>query len=170
MKESKNEHFQAWRTPKGLFEAIQADYGEFDLDAFADDKNHLCRGYFTEKHSAFNHDWYGNVWANPPYKAGFMAKVVDKAIEEVLNKRCQQVVVLCQASLDTIWFHKALEHAKVELFKGRIQFEREEKAKQKDNSRIANALLVFNDDKQKGLLGTRCAKTGKRLKPLTLFL
>lgn len=167
MKESQNEHFQAWRTPKALFEAVQADYGQFDLDAFADSDNHLCRSYFTEKHSAFNHDWFGRVWANPPYKAGFMAQVVDKAIEEVVYNRCKSVVVLCQASVDTVWFHKALEHAKVELFKGRIQFEREDKAKQKDNSRIANALLIFEDDKRKGLLGTRCAKTGKRL---TLFM
>lgn len=165
MNESKNEHFQAWRTPKFLFEEIQKDYGQFDLDAFADSKNHLCRSYFTEQYSAFNHDWYGNVWANPPYQGRFMPKVIDKALEETINYRCKQVIVLCQASIDTLWFHKAMENAQIELFRGRIQFEREEKSKQKDNSRISNALLIFNG-KRPGLVATRCSKTGRRL---TLF-
>jgi hypothetical protein len=39
---------QDWRTPRELFEQIQAIAGPFDLDAAADSSNTLCEMFFSE--------------------------------------------------------------------------------------------------------------------------
>ncbi len=165
MKESDNEHFQAWQTPKYIFDAISEDYGPFDVDLFADEKNALCPRYFTETNSAFSNPWNGkNLWANPPYKAKVMKEIIEYASRELDEHRCDRVVILAQASLSSKWFHQALNLGTMELFEGRIQFEREEKTLQKNNSRISNVLIVLDRNaKGNGVIGTRSAKTGKVL-------
>jgi site-specific DNA-methyltransferase (adenine-specific) len=165
MKESDNEHFQAWQTPKYIFDAISEDYGPFDIDLFASEKNALCKRYFTETNSAFSNPWNGkNLWANPPYGAKVMKQIIKYASDELNEHRCDRVVILAQASISTKWFHEALRLGTMELFEGRIQFEREEKALQKDNSRISNVLIVLDRKVAgNGVTGTRSAKTGKLL-------
>jgi phage N-6-adenine-methyltransferase len=164
MKESNNEHFQGWRTPRRIFDQIALAYGPFQIDAFADEDNALCAKFFTEEQDGIMQPWAAkNVWANPPYKARFMDEVIQKALTEVHTaKRCERVVILCQASVSTKWFHTALREAHMELFEGRIQFERasHQKGLQKDNSRISNALVIVDRSKKRGVSGTRCAKTG----------
>ena len=62
---------QDWRTPKALFDKLEETFGKFDLDWFADDENHLCPDYFTEKNSAYNVPLVGRGvsrgFANPPF-------------------------------------------------------------------------------------------------------
>lgn len=164
MKETENEHFQAWRTPRRIFDQIALAYGPFEVDAFADEDNALCPRFFTEQQDGIMQPWNAkNVWANPPYKARFMDEVIQKALTEVRTaKRCERVAILCQASVSTKWFHNALQNAYMELFEGRIQFERGagQKHLQKDNSRISNALVIVDRSKRRGVVGTRCSKTG----------
>ena len=55
-----------WETPQDFFEKLNKKY-KFDLDAAASDENHKTEKYFTEKNSALDNDWQGNVFVNPPY-------------------------------------------------------------------------------------------------------
>lgn len=59
-----------WRTPKWLFDWCESRYGEFVLDAAADDTNHLCEEYLTKETNALEFPWHQvgtNVFCNPPY-------------------------------------------------------------------------------------------------------
>lgn len=118
-----------WRTPPELFEAVETQVlpavgssWNFTLDAAANDENHLCQDYFTERDDALSQDWTtsGWVWLNSPYGRD-IGKWVDKAIEE--HHKGVRIVLLAFASTDTQWFAKAWETAQMTIFlKGRVKF------------------------------------------------
>lgn len=56
-----------WATPQAFFDALNNEF-HFTLDPCADDKNHKCDKYFTEKENGLAQDWCGeSVFCNPPY-------------------------------------------------------------------------------------------------------
>ena len=111
-----------WRTPEGLFKALDEEF-HFTLDAAASDENHLCEQYYTEKDDALCQYWPGNVWLNPPYGRG-VGQWVSYAALNVFDHRTNVVVMLLPARTDTLWFHLfVLPYAKeIRFIRGRLKF------------------------------------------------
>lgn len=62
--------FQDYFTPPELVASARSAMGDIDLDAashWAANKTHRIPDYFDVNRSAFDHDWHGRVWLNPPY-------------------------------------------------------------------------------------------------------
>lgn len=61
---------QDYFTPPDLIDAARSAMGGIDLDAASHpiaNRTHRIPDYFHINRSAFDHDWYGRVWLNPPY-------------------------------------------------------------------------------------------------------
>jgi hypothetical protein len=67
--------FQDYFTPPEIVALAEQAMGGIDLDPashFIANKRLIEAGvhigqYFTRSHDAFEHDWYGRIWLNPPY-------------------------------------------------------------------------------------------------------
>jgi phage N-6-adenine-methyltransferase len=130
-----------WRTPLTVFQYFNNLYGPFDLDAAADESNHLCLRWFGpggEKENALAANWGpmlqfnpsdesrfeyrpARVWLNPPYSE--TKKFLEKAVEELLASRAH-TIALVAARTDTKVFHETIiPHANRIIFlKGRLNF------------------------------------------------
>ena len=61
---------QDYFTPPELIEAARAAMGGIDLDAASHwlaNKTHRIPDFFHKGRDAFENDWYGRVWLNPPF-------------------------------------------------------------------------------------------------------
>jgi hypothetical protein len=61
---------QDYFTPPEIVEAARTAMGGIDLDAASHplaNRTHKIPDYFHTGRSAFDNDWYGRVWLNPPY-------------------------------------------------------------------------------------------------------
>lgn len=63
-----------WCTPDAIWWGINARFGPFTLDLFADDHNAKCENYYTAENNALTEDWSGRLstiggaaYVNPPY-------------------------------------------------------------------------------------------------------
>lgn len=93
-----------WFTPPNLFQECVDKFGSFTLDAAADESNHKCPEYFTEKEDGRLQPWSGRVWCNPPYTK--LIEWVRKADEETRLGRCEIAVLLLPAQTSTEWWHE----------------------------------------------------------------
>jgi hypothetical protein len=86
---------QDYFTPSEILEAARRGMGDIDLDAashwLANRTHHIPR-YFHIGHSAFEHDWEGRVWLNPPY--GENEKWWPRALEFIESGRVEQICIL----------------------------------------------------------------------------
>lgn len=67
---SPKQSIQDYFTPSELIEAARQAMGGIDLDAASHplaNREHRIPDYFHINRSAFDHDWHGRVWLNPPY-------------------------------------------------------------------------------------------------------
>lgn len=67
---SPQQSIQDYFTPSDLIAAAREAMGDIDLDAASHplaNREHRIRDYFHRNRSAFDNDWYGRVWLNPPY-------------------------------------------------------------------------------------------------------
>lgn len=157
-------HFQAWRTPKKLFEEWYSEVGGYDVDLFADDENHLCEKYFTAEDDSIMQPWAFKKMAfgNPPYGGNFQEEAVVKAIFEVQTKgSLPGVDLLLQASVSAKWFLKAFETCEINLFTGRIAFDTPANMPNPKRPSFSNALIRVRPDGPRGVTSMRSAKTGK---------
>ena len=91
-------------------------FGPFDLDAAADDDNHLCERYNTVADgNPSRAKWLGRVWVNPPF--GDIGPWVKKAAAH-----SETVVMLTLANISSPWFLAAVRHAGLFLPNRRIHF------------------------------------------------
>lgn len=154
-------HFQAWMTPEVLFEGLYEEFG-FTLDAAADEQNALCPYFYTEADNGLAKSWSGHVvWFNPPYRE------CRKWCEKGARERDEHGVVSCGlilASTGSRWFHEVvLAQGFAYLFKGRIRFQAPEGISNRNAPSFDSALVVFEPGDRRGLVGTRCARTGRVL-------
>lgn len=125
-----------WETPREVFAFAERKWGPFDLDAAANEHNHLCDNYCgtdgsyidgikVTNDSGLTADWtvlsaYGPIWLNPPYGRG-MNEWVQKCAAEVTNKA--RIVALLPARTDTRWFKLAWETcSEIAFLSGRLKF------------------------------------------------
>ena len=108
-----------WTTPLDLFKKLNKRF-QFDLDAAADNWNHLLDEWFTKEDDGLRQSWEGRrVFVNPPYSQ--IKAWAAKFIEEAGRAEC--IVALVPARTDTKWFQSILASAdKVVFIKGRLKF------------------------------------------------
>lgn len=111
-----------WATPQDFFDKLNEEF-QFTLDPCADDFNHKCEKYYTEKQDGLSQEWSGErVFCNPPYGRD-VPKWVEKCFNEVYFGKCLCAVMLLNARTDTKWFHNYVYHkAEVRFVKGRLKF------------------------------------------------
>ena len=110
---------QEWQTPPALFQEVDSVF-RLTLDAAATKENRKVENHFSLLRSAFDEDWSGRVWMNPPYGRGIAAWVA-RAFRQRNN--CEVIVGLLPASVDTAWFHSFVyRKAALKFLKGRVAF------------------------------------------------
>ena len=133
-----------WCTPVALFDALDAEFGPFGLDAAASTDNALCEQFLTVADDALSVSWHQlaeRVWLNPPYgrKVGHWVKKA--AVESAHGCR---VVVLTMARVDTQWWQMwATKAAQIIFIKGRVHFE--QAGVSLGASPAPSAVLVFDE-------------------------
>lgn len=86
---------QDFYTPPEIVQAAREAMGDVDLDAASHwlaNRTHRIADYFTIGRSAFEHDWHGRVWLNPPY--GNNAPWFDRIIQFVDSGMVEQICIL----------------------------------------------------------------------------
>jgi site-specific DNA-methyltransferase (adenine-specific) len=149
-----------WQTPRSFFDSYDATYG-FDLDAAADETNHLCPlwlGPGGVHEDALSADWSSffldadlpvNVWMNPPYSLtkAFVAKAHAEARINTATTVC-----LVAARPDTRVFHQYVwdqlaerprKGVSVNFIKGRIKFVDPTGRGRKDAAPFPSMVVIF---------------------------
>ncbi len=116
-----------WATPKALYEALDAEFGPFDLDPCPKGYEGLWSG-LTEK-------WEGRVFMNPPYGRQ-IGKWVKKAYESSLEGAL--VICLLPSRTDTEWWHDYCMKGQIRFIRGRLKF-----SEAKWNAPFPSAVVVF---------------------------
>ncbi len=141
-----------WITPRWLIDAI--GYGFFDLDPCASTSQpwSCARDAFTVEQDGLAHDWWGNVWLNPPYGPHTKVWVARLA-------KHGKGIALIYARLETrLWQKNIFPTAIGYLFPAkRIQFYLPDGSKPKSGSTAPSALIAWgkaNADKLRCLVET----------------
>lgn len=110
---------QNMRTPGWLFYYLNERFGPFRLDAAANDENHLCEEYYTEKRSGLQAAWTDVTFCNPPFKeSGLWVK---KALWE-RTQGCSSVMIL-PIGCSQQWYRLFISKATIYLPDKRIHFD-----------------------------------------------
>lgn len=112
-----------WRTPEALFEALEVEFGPFDLDPATSDGNALCARSFTEQEDGLRQPWAGRVFVNPPYGEG-LYEWLWKCHTEAQRPGVTLIVALLPSRTDVRWFHDfVLQATEIRFIKGRLRFQ-----------------------------------------------
>ncbi|MBO8132479.1 phage N-6-adenine-methyltransferase [Dickeya fangzhongdai] len=151
-----------WQTPDAIFWGLNAMFGPFVLDLFAEAENAKCRHYYTSSDNALAHDWSarlaglnGSAFANPPYSRAKqhdsqyitgMRHIIDHAIQ--MRERGGRYVFLIKAATSEVWWPEYADH--IAFIRGRIGFDLPAWFIPKDKKQIpsgaffAGAVAVFD--------------------------
>ena len=116
-----------WQTPKEIFEYLDNIY-HFNLDAYANENDHLCTDYIGENDNAHTTDWrnYTNgvpvvAFCNPPYSKPNIKLCLEAARREA--ERGGIVVVLIPNQPSKYWLTHVVDQANIiQVIIGRISF------------------------------------------------
>ncbi|MEK7802460.1 MAG: DNA N-6-adenine-methyltransferase [Pseudomonadota bacterium] len=102
----------AWFTPPIYIDSVRAVMKRIDLDPFSSaiaNKIVCADNFFSEKKSAFEHDWKikrsTKVFMNPPYSAGLCGRAINRFLEQYQQKNFTEGIVLVNNATDTKWFN-----------------------------------------------------------------
>lgn len=96
---------EEWGTPPDFFNRLVERFGAFDLDPCATRQNAKAPAYFTRQTNGLRQEWWGNVFANPPYGRG-LGDWFAKAAAESVREDCQVVGLVPANNTDTSFWHK----------------------------------------------------------------
>ena len=135
-----------WATPQDFFDELNEEF-QFTLDPCADEANHKCKKFFTEKQNGLIQDWSNEVvFCNPPYGKE-IKHWVKKCYTEVYFGNCPCAVMLIPARTDTQWFHEFIyKRAEHRFVKGRLKF-----GDSKNSAPFPSMVVVFRKE-EKGRL------------------
>jgi hypothetical protein len=115
-----------WFTPPHIIEAARHAMGGIDTDgASSAIANQIVKAdvFYTKENSGLDHDWYGNVWLNPPYAGGIVGQFTAHLAAQVRRVNVHQACVLTNNCCDTGWFHDLSSVVTAYcLLKGRVRF------------------------------------------------
>lgn len=140
-----------WGTPEWLFKMLDEIF-RFSIDLAADESNHLCRDYASEKHPDYSLENHAAGWLNPPYSPTKLCYgLVEKAYEQSRHWEVP-VVVLIPARTDTKLWQEILfpDSDIVFFFKGRLKF-----VGAKQSAPFPSALTVIGETPDQGRLFTQ---------------
>ncbi len=90
------------RTPRWLFDALNAKFGPFLLDAYAAPHNAMCERFYTVEDDGNTREWADVTFANPEFKA--MAPCLEQAVRQAdLGFRS---IILGPVGCSQEWHHK----------------------------------------------------------------
>lgn len=117
---------QDWETPQEFFDNLNNEF-DFELDAFASDKNAKCKHFFTERDDSFQQDWtkYKSIFINPPYTSKVQDEVLKKINDTISSNWRGVIVLLIPARTDTKRWHDYIFNKAddIRFIKGRLRFE-----------------------------------------------
>lgn len=110
-----------WATPPGVIAALQAEFGQFDLDPCCRAETAKAPTFYTEADDGLSKPWFGSVFLNPPYSKP--APWLEKAIQETSSGSARLVVALLPVRTDTRWFHSLVkDQAQIKFIQGRVKW------------------------------------------------
>ncbi len=126
-----------WATPQDFFDKLNEEFN-FTLDPCANEENHKCSKYYTEKEDGLIQSWQGEtVFVNPPYGRE-IGQWVEKSYLES-KKENTIVVMLIPARTDTKWFHNFIyKKSEIRFIKGRLKF-----GESKNSAPFPSMVVVF---------------------------
>lgn len=124
-----------WRSPEAIWWGINAMFGPFVLDLFADASNAKCEAFYSAEDNALTQDWSarlselrGAAYANPPYSrasqqdgqyiTGMTHIMAHTAAMRELGGR---YVFLIKAATGELWWPEDADH--IAFIRGRISFD-----------------------------------------------
>lgn len=109
-----------WRTPRGVFDALHAEF-YFTVDGCSTDENALLERHWTEADEPLLRSWAGErVFINPPY-----GRQIVRWMEKAWTKQnaAQVIVGLVPSRTDARWWHDyVMGAAEIRFVKGRLKF------------------------------------------------
>ena len=141
---------QDWETPQELFDNLNNEF-DFELDAFASDKNAKCKHFFTEKDDALQQDWteYKSIFINPPYTSKVQDEVLKKINDTISSNWRGVIVLLIPARTDTKRWHDYIFNKAddIRFIKGRLRFEID--GVPRGSSTFPSAVIVYDSRNKK---------------------
>lgn len=124
-----------WRTPDAIWWGINAKFGPFSLDLFADDHNTKCDNYYTAEDNALAQDWSarlgvlgGAAYANPPYSRAqqFEGKYITGMVPIMQHAAAMRelggrYVFFIKSATSESWWPENADH--IAFVRGRISFD-----------------------------------------------
>jgi phage N-6-adenine-methyltransferase len=128
-----------WATPRSLITKLEKEFGKFDLDVCASDKNKVCERFFDKSTNGLEQVWDGSlVFCNPPYSQ--KNEFIEKAHKEA--QKGTKIVLLMPSFTETKWFSAMKAKSDWLLFlSGRLVFNEHE---QKETAKFSSVLAFFN--------------------------
>lgn len=124
-----------WRSPEALWWGINAMFGPFVLDLFADASNAKCEAFYSAEDNALTQDWSarlaelrGAAYANPPYSRASqhdgqyitgMRQIMAHTL--AMHELGGRYVFLIKAATGEVWWPENADH--VSFIRGRISFD-----------------------------------------------
>lgn len=125
MNNHSNNRNDEWYTPPQYIEAARSVMGAIDLDPASNEvANQYIQAtrFFSLEDSAFEHEWVGRVWMNPPYSR-VIGEFVDKLVSEYQAGNVTEAIVVTNNGTDTRWFDNLTSvSSAICLHRGRIAF------------------------------------------------
>lgn len=142
MEYHKTEERDDWATPRSLITRLEREFGKFDLDVCASNKNRVCERFFDKDQNGLEQPWDGLlIWCNPPYSQ--KNEFIDKAHREA--QKGTKIIILMPAFTETAWFRDLKAKSQWLLFlNGRLVFNEHE---QKETAKFSSVIAFFNIDK-----------------------
>lgn len=141
---------QDWETPQELFDNLNNEF-DFELDAFASDKNAKCKHFFTEQDDSLQQDWtkYKSIFINPPYTSKVQDEVLKKINDTISSNWRGVIVLLIPARTDTKRWHDYIFNKAddIRFIKGRLRFEID--GVPRGSSTFPSAVIVYDSRNKK---------------------
>ncbi|KKN24265.1 hypothetical protein LCGC14_0896580 [marine sediment metagenome] len=111
-----------WETPQDVFDALDAEFGGFDLDPCATPENAKCSNYYTQEEDGLAKPWRGKVFVNPPYGRGIKWWI--RRCYVAAGSTASLVVALIPSRTDTAWWHDyVMKASEIRFIRGRLHFD-----------------------------------------------
>lgn len=102
-----------YMTPAKYLSSIRtilgAEFTDLFSSALANERVKATR-YFTKSDNAFNYQWLGNCYANPPYSRGNLPQYSHFLLRYFNGNRIPQSVSLLPNSTSETWFQNLIKH------------------------------------------------------------